>query len=66
MSKYTFTIPNDRPAVERINWGYWDGKACADRKSFPEWSPKGKKLKHPFDQEYAKGFWAGFEGRSKP
>lgn len=53
--------------AERRNWGYWDGKAARERGRFPVWAKSyNHRQAHPFDQQYGKGFWAGWYDESHP
>lgn len=46
----------------RENWGYWDGKAGRENHCrTPSWA-KSWGGSHPFDQQYARGYWVGRNG----
>ena len=62
----TSTTSQFSPA-ERRNWGYWDGKAARERGRYPEWAKSYNCCqKHPFDQQYGKGFWLGWYDQPHP
>jgi len=44
----------------RNNWGYFDGLSAKERNRFPQWA-NTQGDPHPWDKEYGKGFWRGWE-----
>lgn len=53
--------------AERRNWGWWDGKAAAERNRWPEWNKSHVyRPAHPFDRPYGEAFWAGWYGEPHP
>lgn len=54
-------------AAERRNWGFWDGDSDRKTNRRPAWvNPGVYRCRHPFDQSYAAGYWAGFYGEAHP
>ena len=60
------TAPAKFSAVERRNWGYWDGVADARNGRTAHWNTAGLNQPHPLDAEYGAAYWAGRTGQSHP
>ncbi|HEX6957579.1 MAG TPA: hypothetical protein VF194_06285 [Ferrovibrio sp.] len=55
--------------ADRRNWGYWDGRADAERGRMPPWNrptADGADCPHPFDRVYGEAYWAGWRGEPHP